>query len=105
MLSETKIQDTERKKCHHYIRIFKHKVMQQRVNNSKQTITVQDIRDEINDDERLKIIKRLGIKQSDDYIDNLVNHVCNCSVKSCFINYGKSEKVTATQLRRQNITY
>ena len=104
MLSETKDQDAARKHCHHYIRIFKHKVMQNRPNGTKQTITVADVRQVTTAQDRRNIIKRLNIKQKPQYIDDLVNNICNCNVKNCFINYGDAVKITAIQQFR-NINY
>ena len=104
MLPETKSQDTERKSCHRYIRLFKNKVMVNKPKGSKQTITVADIQQVTNQYDRREIIKRVGIKQSIEYINKLINHTCNCNTKSCFINYGGAINVTANKQTR-NIIY
>ena len=105
MISETSDNNIARRRCHHYIRIFIPAVIEKKRNNTKQTITVADIQRLVNRQKRINIIKRLNIKQSDTYIRNLVDHDCNCNTESCFINYGKREKVKAVKKRNYGIIY
>lgn len=100
MISETTDDNVARRKCHHYIRIFKSVILNDDTpNGTKRTITVSDIQNKTTPQNRKDILKKLNYVQNDNYINNLVNHDCNCNHQRCFINYGGREKVKAIKSR------